>query len=120
MYKTKMFPIKCNQSWNKKIDNLQCRWCSVIKNETPTINNENEYHIMGSCKQILLKHGGNILTMIPNLNEATPFVCNTKQQWKALGKFLDSINKEIQLQNTTDDVPSNPLHSTANKRKDGL
>merc|ERR1712105_283484 len=69
MFKTKMFPLRCNQNWNKKRITPTCRWCSGNNNTKK--DEEDEYHIMGRCEEILLKHGDNIMSIIPNLNDTT-------------------------------------------------
>ena len=93
MYKTKMMAIKSNTKWRNKDGDLYCRWCSTA--DEAEKHTENEKHIMEECEPVMLKHGNGIRNIIPDLNETSPFLHNTEEQWSAIGTFLANINREL-------------------------
>ena len=108
MYKTKMMAIKSNTKWRNKDGDLYCRWCSTA--DEAEKHTENEKHIMEECEPVMLKHGNGIRNIIPDLNEASPFLQHTEEKWNAIGTFLANINRDL-MENGSPNTQTKPVSS---------
>ena len=102
-----MLPLRCNIKWRQK-STTKCRWFTEILGKTNHDSYEDEAHIMSSSCHAIHKHGENIMDIIPNLNDETPFVKKSPLQWRVLGSYLENINRDLQQDNDDDD-PMNPI-----------
>ena len=73
---------------------------------------------MEECEVVISKHGNGIKNIIPDLNEKSPFLHNTEEQWTAIGTFLANINREM-MENGKPNTQTNPV-SSEDRRDDEM